>query len=56
MNILVQRFVLFDAIHEGLYALKIHRVIAARAEAADETVTLDAHHTALGSELEEVVL
>ena len=52
----MQFFVFFDAINQSLYALKIHCVIAARTEAAYQTVTLDTYHTFGGSELEEIVL
>ena len=39
-----------------MHAFEVHRVVAARAETAYQTVTLDTYHAALGSELKEVVL
>ena len=45
-----------NTIHQSLYTLEVHRVIAACAETTDKTVTLDAHHASLSRELEEVIL
>ena len=52
----MQFFIFVYAIHECLYALKIHRIVAGSTETAYQTVTLDTNHATLGSELEEVVL